>query len=340
MPTLLRIVLSILLLVQLSAEDRLRICASVPDLGSIARSIGGDLVEVTVFAKGGEDPHFVEPRPSFIKALSRADALIEIGMELEIGWLPAVIQQAGNQRVQPGSRGLITAGSAITPLGIPTGPVDRSQGDVHAAGNPHFLPDPLAGLAVARLLRDRFAELRPGSSAAFAAHYGAFANAIAEGLAGAPAVQALGCEAVLAGVEQGTIAEDLATSGTALGGWIEALRPYAGMAAVADHDLWPYFAKRFGLRIVGFLEPKPGLPPTSRHLSAIAEQMSAQGVHLIITNPYFDRRHAETIAARTGATIVVLAHQVGAASGTDDYIAFVAHDVAALAAAGKAASAP
>ncbi|MBA3686980.1 MAG: zinc ABC transporter substrate-binding protein [Planctomycetes bacterium] len=327
------IAIALVLLVGLGAEERLRVCASVPDLGSIARAVGGDLVEVTVFAKGGEDPHFVEPRPSFIKALARADALIEIGMELEIGWLPAVVQQAGNGRVQPGARGRITAGDAITPLGVPTGPIDRSQGDVHAMGNPHFLPDPLAGVAIARLLRDRFAELRPGSSAAFAANYAAFATAIAEALAGASAAQTLGSEQVLDGVEQGTLDAQLAKSGTALGGWLAALKPCAGLAVVADHDLWPYFAKRFGLRIVGFLEPKPGLPTTSRHLTAIAAQMSAQQVAVIIINPTFDRRHAETVAKRTGATIASLAHQVGAAPGTDEYLAFIAYDVAALAAA-------
>lgn len=149
----------------------LPVAATVPELGSLVREVGGDLVAVTVFAKGMEDPHFVEAKPIFIKMLSQADLFIQIGMENEAGWAPVLLQNARNSRILPGARRFLDASTAIVPLDVPTGPVDCSLGDVHAAGNPHYLLDPVNGLKAARLIRDRLIELRPDKRHAFEQRY-------------------------------------------------------------------------------------------------------------------------------------------------------------------------
>ena len=316
------------------SEDRLRVCATTADLASLARTVGGEAVDVTAFAKGGDDPHFVEPRPSFVKALSRAEVLIDVGMELEIGWLPALVEQAGKASLRRDGAGRITAASVIRPLGVPTGPIDRSQGDVHAEGNPHFLLDPVNGAKVARLLRERFSALRPAAAATFAANHEAFAGRLADALLGAEAVAALGgAGPALALADEGAALAKLGDLKLVAGGWQGALASRAGTTVVADHDQWPYVAQRFAIEVIGFLEPRPGLPPTSRHLGEVAALMQAKGCRLILVSPFFDRASADVVAKRTGATVVRLAHQVGSLPGTDDYLAWVAHNVAALAAA-------
>jgi len=316
------------------AAERLRVCATTADLGSLATVIGGQHIELTVFAKGGDDPHFIEPRPTFVKSLSRADVLIDIGMELEIGWLPPIVQQAGNAALHPGGDGRITAANAIRPLGVPTAPIDRSHGDIHATGNPHFLSDPLAGVAVARLLRDRFSLLRADDAAIFASNYNNFASAMATSLLGPEAVTALGgYDAALTLVENDQALTQLTTLGLKPGGWLGALAAHAGVKVVADHDQWPYFARRFSLNVIGFLEPKPGLPPTSRHLNEVAKLMAENGCRLIIVSAFFDRSGADVLAAKNAAVVIPLAHQVGSEPGTDDYLSFIDYDVKALAAA-------
>lgn len=319
----------------LAAADPLRICASVPDLASIAREVGGDRVVITTFAKGGDDPHFVEARPSFIAALARADLLIEVGLELEVGWLPLVVKQAGNPRVRPGAAGLITAADAIVPLGIPTGPVDRAMGDVHAHGNPHFLLDPVCAVQVARLCSERFGSLRPADADGFRAGLADFEGRIATALVGAEAVKALGAASVIDLEADGTLRTRLTEEGLPLAGWLGQLTPSAprkAPAIICDHENWPYAARRFGLDIVGYLEPKPGLPPTSRHLADLAELMRERGVTRIVVAPPTDPRPAERLAATTGAKVITVPHQVGAMPGCDTYVDLIATVVTTLAA--------
>jgi len=330
-------------LTALSGAEPLRICATVTDLGSLVQSVGGDAVTVTVFARGSDDPHFIEPRPSFISALAKADALVEVGMELEIGWLPPIVQQAGNPRLLPGKVGRIVASTAITPLGVPTGPVDRSQGDVHAAGNPHFLTDPICGMLVARLIRDQLSRLRPDSATLFAANYANLESDVVRRLIGAEAADGLDPTLVVDHAKAGTLMEFLAEHDRSAGGWLGALAvspPDLPHAVVCDHDQWPYFARRFGLRMVGFLEPLPGLPPTSRHLAELAENMRVHGVRVILLSPYFDPRPAQKVAKATGASIVTVANQVGSLPNTGDYVSAIAYNVSAVAAAYPAQEAP
>jgi ABC-type Zn uptake system ZnuABC Zn-binding protein ZnuA len=313
----------------------LPVAVTVPDLGSLVREVGGDLVTVTVFAKGTEDPHFVEAKPSFIKTLSQCDLYVQIGMELERGWAPVLLQNARNSRIVPGARGFLDASAAILPLDVPTGQVDRSLGDVHAAGNPHYLLDPVNGLKVARLIRDKLIELRPDKRHAFEPRYDAFRQQLGGAMVGETLARKYDPEKLAILHEAGKLDDFLTAQGDAdqLGGWLGLLRPYHGAKVVADHNLWPYFARRFGLSVVAFLEPKPGLPPTTKHLNEVIELMRAQRITLVLANPYFDPRAAQLVAQQTGARLVKMAHQVGARPGTDDYLPMVDYNVRQLAAA-------
>lgn len=310
----------------------LRVAATVPELGSLTREIGGEQVQVFVFAKGTEDPHFVEARPSFIKELSLADVYVQVGMELETGWAPVLLQNARNSKVLPNALGFIDASTVITPLDIPAVTVDRSLGDVHARGNPHYLSDPLNGLQVARLLRDRLSAVRPTHKAAFEERYIAFRQRLGAALVGEPLAQKYEVEKLALLAENGRLHSFLQSQGEAslLGGWLGQMLPYAGSKAVADHNMWPYFARRFGLTVIGFMEPKPGLPPTTQHLQELIQRMQAEQVPLILASAYYDPRHAQFLAQHTGAKVVTMAHQVGAREGTDDYLRMVDYNIRRL----------
>lgn len=313
----------------------LRACATVPDLGSLTRDIGGEHVAVTVFAKGTEDPHFVEAKPSFIKALSECDVYIQVGMELEIGWAPVLLREARNGNVLPGGRGYIDASTVISPLQVPTAPVDRSMGDVHPFGNPHFLLDPLSGLQVARLIRDKLSELQPANTQYFADRYDTFRQRLGTAMVGEALARKYDFEKLALLFARGKLDDFLKSQGEAalLGGWLAQLRPYRGVKVMGDHNGWPYFAERFGIQIVGFLEPKPGIPPTTAHLNALVNEMKAGGVRVILVSAYYDPRYAQFVSENTGAKIVSIANQAGARPGTDDYIAMVDYNVGQLVAA-------
>ncbi len=317
------------------ALPALRVCATVPELGSLLQEVGGEQVAVTVFAKGTEDAHFVEAKPSFVKALSQADLYIQAGMDLELGWAPVLLQNARNARVLQGAPGNVDASKVVTPLEVPTGPVDRSMGDVHPAGNPHFLLDPINGLRVARLIRDKLIELRPAHQTSFADRYADFRERLGAALVGVALAKKYDVEKLALLFEAGKLGDFLKSQGeeSLLAGWFGLMMPYRSAKVVADHNLWPYFARRFGLSVIGFLEPKPGLPPTTKHLNELIDGMRAQGVRVILANPYFDPRFAQFVAERTGARVVSMAHQVGARAGTNDYISMVDYDVRQLAAA-------
>jgi ABC-type Zn uptake system ZnuABC Zn-binding protein ZnuA len=289
-------------------------------------------VKITVFAKSQEDPHFVEAKPSFIKALSQADLFLQIGMELEIGYAPVLLQNARNSRVLIGAPGYVDCSKVITPMEIPAGPVDRSMGDVHPQGNPHYLLDPLNGLLVAQLIRDRLTELRPEKKAFFQERHTTLYRKIGDGLVGEKLARKYDFEKLALLFEEGKLEPFLTEQKEegSLGGWLGRMLPYRGSKVVADHTLWPYFARRFGILVVGFMEPKPGISPTTKHLQGLVEQMKAQGVKIILSSPYFEVRYAQFVSKNTGAKIVLLAHQVGSRPGTDDYIKMVDYDVKQL----------
>ncbi|MBI1369451.1 MAG: hypothetical protein GC162_12455 [Planctomycetes bacterium] len=336
MKSIIPCLLTLILTASLHA-DPLRVCATVPDLGSITQSIGGDEVTVIVFAKGGEDVHFVEARPSFVKELSTADLYMQMGLELEIGWAPVLLKNARNERVLPGAPGYLDCSTAISPIDVPTTTVDRSLGDVHPFGNPHYLLDPINGLKVARLIRDRLDKLRPESKATFDRNYQAFHDKLAAAMVGDKLAAQYDIEKLMLLADHDKLVPFLESQHQAelLGGWLGAMRPYKGALAVADHNMWRYFALRFGLDLVGYMEPKPGMAPTTSHTAELVDLMRRRNVKLIISSPYFDPRHAAFLAAHTDAKVAALAHQVHATDGTDDYLSFFQHDIDALMAALK-----
>ena len=315
-----------------AGETPLRVCATVPDLAVLVSAVGGDQVTVTAFAKGAEDPHFIEARPSFVRALADADLFIQTGLELEIGWAPVLLKNARNERVLPGAPGFLEAASVITPLEVPSGVVDRSLGDVHPGGNPHFLIDPVCGLKVAEAIRAKLAELRPAAASVFAQRYRDFAKLIGERLFGVELAGKYDPSKLVLLVERGALMPFLIAQHDELklAGWLGQVRPFADRKVVADHAVWPYFARTFAFQVVGYLEPKPGIPPTTRHLQELITQMRQQGVGVILTTPFFEPKHARVVAEQTTARIAAMAHQVGALSGTEDYLAFVDHNVQAL----------
>jgi ABC-type Zn uptake system ZnuABC Zn-binding protein ZnuA len=317
------------------APAPLRVCATTTDLADLVRAIGGAHVSVTCFCQGPEDPHFLEAKPSFLKQLSEADLLVQTGLDLELAWLPALLANARNPAARPGGRGHLDASRVVAPLQVPAAGTDRSQGDVHALGNPHYLLDPLCGLAVAGAIRDALAALRGEHAAEFTRGYEAFRARLGAAMVGAELAGRYEFEKLAALFEHGRLAEFLERQGEQgrLGGWLGTMLPHAGAAVAADHGLWPYFARRFGIRVVALLEPKPGIAPTSKHLREVIATMRASGARAVLAAPYFDARHARFVAEATGAHVAAMAHQTGARPGAGDYLATVDANVRALSAA-------
>ena len=295
------------------AQASLNVSCTVPDLGSIVREVGGSRVTVTVFAGGMDDPHFVEARPSFISQLSKADALAFVGMDLEVGWLPVLVQRAANRNIRPGALGYIDCSQTISPMNLPQGTVNRAMGDVHPYGDPHYLLDPLNGLKVAALLRDRLAALDPAGAKVYADNYANFRNRIGKGLVGDELFgKYADFEKLCLLHETGKLLpffDERGDSGK-LGGWLGIIAPHYGAKVVGDHPMWPYFAKRYGLVIFGDLEPKPGVPPTTGHLKEIVEKVNAQGVKVLLTAPYYDPKFARFVASNTGAPVATIRHTI------------------------------
>jgi zinc/manganese transport system substrate-binding protein len=317
------------------AADVLRVFATTPDLGSIAREVGGDLVAVVEAVKGREDPHFAEAKPSLVKELSRADLFVEVGLELEAGYVPTLLDGARNAAVMPGAAGFVDASSAIVPLDRPAGAVDRSMGDVHAAGSPHYLLDPVRGFEVARLLAAKMSELRPASASVFAARLDDFRSRLATSLAGAVLASKYDAFKLAELSARGGLAAFLDSQGDrgSLGGWLAAMLPFSGSNVVDDHAMWSYFASRFGLVVVGHLEPKPGIPPTTAHLREVIDRMKVGGVRAVIASPYYDPRHARLVAEATGASVIELAHQTGGRDGAATWMEMIDYNVRTAAAA-------
>ena len=279
------------------ALAKLAVVATTPELGAIAIAVGGASVAVTTLAKPTEDPHFVDARPSHIVTLNRADALIEGGAELEIGWLPPLVEGARNSRILPGAPGRIIASEGIQLLDVPAS-ADRSKGDVHAAGNPHFMMDPLNARTVAHHLEDAFCKLDAPGCAAYKTNCAAFEARV------------------------NAMVKD----------WTGMLAPFSGAPVVTYHATWRYFAQRFGLKSELFLEPKPGIPPSPPHLADVIGKMNDQRIKLILIEPYQSRKVAETVAEHTGATIVSVSQFPGGVAGTEgDYLALMDANVKAIA---------
>ena len=267
------------------ASKKLNVVTTTPDLAALAREIGGDAVDVKTLAKPSEDPHFVDAKPSHIITLNRADVLVEGGAELEIGWLPPLLESARNARLAAGSPGLIIASEGVKMLDVPT-TLDRSRGDVHALGNPHFIIDPVSAKIVAGNIAAHLAQVDPSSAAMFKANLARF-NA---------AVDAKYVD------------------------WQKTLAPFRGMKIVTYHNDFVYFAERFKLNVVETLEPKPGIAPSPAHLAKVIATMNSENARVVLVQPYQNRKTAETVARQANGTVLDVSQQPGALKGTDTYV--------------------
>lgn len=267
-------------------EAALNVVATLPDFGAIAQAIGGDKVKVTSLAKGTEDPHFVDARPSFVRVLNRADVLLEGGAELEMGWLPPLVQGARNPRIQGDAPGRVVMSKGIPLLDVPVEPLTRAAGDVHRVGNPHFWLDPENGKTMARTVADAFKRLDRSNAPYYEARLQEFNQRLEEKIAQ----------------------------------WQQRLAPHRGTAITTYHKSFDYLAERFGLRVVGHLEPKPGIEPSPTHIRSLIPRMKEQKARLILIETFRARRTPEHTADATGARVVVLPASVGGHEKVRDYL--------------------
>jgi ABC-type Zn uptake system ZnuABC Zn-binding protein ZnuA len=279
------------------AEARtLKVVATVPDLAAIAQEVGNERVEVASIGRGRQNPHFVDPKPSFIVQLNRTDLLIDVGLELEIGWLPPLVVGARNGKIQDGGQGRVVANLNVPLLEVPAGRVDRSMGDVHSMGNPHYLMDPVNGKIVAENIYQGLSRADPASEPYFRQNLERF---------------------------QRTIDRKLVE-------WLKEMAPYRGRKIVSYHKTYTYFAQRFGLVVAGQIEPLPGIPPSPAHITQLIALMRAQGVRLIVIEPWYDRKVPELVAQQTGAALVMLPPMVGGVPEIKTYTDLFDHGIALL----------
>jgi zinc/manganese transport system substrate-binding protein len=262
------------------------VMASTEDLADLTRQVGGDRVKVESIARGYQDPHYVEAKPSFILKLAKADLLVVVGRELEIGWLPPLIQQSRNAKVQVGAEGYLDASLTARILEIPTGQITRAMGDVHPLGNPHYWLDPGNGRRIAQAIVDKLSRMAPGDASYFGSRYADFDRRLGE-------------------------AEKR---------WDAMMAPYKGLKVVTYHRSWPNFTERFGLDVIGYVEPRPGIPPSPGHTLDLIAEMKQKNVKILLVEPYFDLKTPNSIGRETGARVLVMPPSVGGDKRIADYI--------------------
>ena len=275
---------------------KLNVVTSTTDLAALTQEVGGDKVNVESIAKGYQDPHFVEAKPSFLLKLRQADLLIAVGLQLEIGWLPPLITQSGNPRIQVGAAGYLDASQFAEILEIPQGTVTRAEGDVHPLGNPHYWLDPDNGRRIGRGIANKLADLDPADGAFFQQRFQDF-------------------EKRLLAAEQK---------------WNADMKPYRGRKVVTYHRSLPNFAKHFGLDVIGYVEPRPGIPPTPSHTLELIQLMKRENCKIILVEPYFDLKTPQSIARETGAQVVVYLPSVGGVKEVTTYFQLFDYDIALL----------
>lgn len=280
--------------------SQLKVVTTIPDLKSIAESIGGEYVDAFSIATGYQNPHFVDPKPSYILKLSKADIFITVGLDLEIGWVPPLLNSARNAKIQKGGEGYVDASTNVPLLQIPSS-VNRAEGDIHIYGNPHYWLDPLNGKIIARTICNALIHSDPEHRTQFESNLKKFNDAI----------------------DTKTI------------GWESILKNVHGTKVIAYHNEWPYFEQRFGLKIVDFLEPKPGIPPTPSQLAKIITTMKREQIAIIINSPYFTSESADLVARNSNGNVVTLATSVGAYPSIKTYIDLFDYNVRQILSAAK-----
>ena len=268
-----------------AAAGKLQVVTTTADLAAIARAVGGENVEVTAISKGYQDPHYVQAKPSYTRLVNRADLLIYTGLQLEVGWLPLLLQGGRNPGVLPGARGHLAVSEDIEVLEVPAGEVDRTMGDIHPEGNPHYLLDPRNGLLVAAAIAERLAALRPEHAGTFRGNADRFREGLSRRIAG----------------------------------WERRSDGLRGRKIVAYHKQWEYLVHWLGMEIVGYVENKPGIPPSPRHLRDLIARMSAEEAQLIICANFVHPTTAERVGKKTGAQVLILPASPGAEQGIKTY---------------------
>jgi zinc/manganese transport system substrate-binding protein len=281
---------------QSAPEQRLFVVTTTTDLAAIAREAGGSRVDVRSLAIGTQDPHYVEPKPSLILDLRRADVYAQIGLGLEIGWAPVLLDQARNPQVHRGGRGHLDLSTVAEVLDVPRTRVTRAEGDLHPYGNPHYWLEPENGLRMAAAFAAKFAELDPGGAEEYERNRAAFQSRLE----------------------------------AARGRWRAQLAPHAGAPVVAYHASWKYFLEFAGLTIIDYIEPRPGIPPSPRHLADLITRMTSVRARAVIVDPFYDLRVPRTVSERGGARLLVLPSSVGGVPAVESYLDLFDHNVRSL----------
>jgi zinc/manganese transport system substrate-binding protein len=269
------------------AYATINVVAATPDLADIAKQVGGSKVAVTSIARGNQDLHSIEPRPSDVMRVKRADVVVRVGMDLDM-WMDALLNAAANNSVSHGGRGYVDASVGIQKLEVPREQVSGASGDIHVFGNPHYWLDPLNGVVISQNILDGLKRVSPADAAYFEKNRNTFVTNLR----------------------------------AAMRRWQDKLGPYRGRKIVIYHDAWPYFNHRFGLVVLGCIEPKPGIPPTASHVASLIDRIKAEKQPVVIADAaFYPDKAAKTIAAKTGAEFFVIPSSVGGVKGADNYIA-------------------
>jgi len=332
------IAISFLLTTTMQAQRRLRVVTTLPTYAAIATEVAGDLAEVESIARGDEDPHFVNPRPSFAVRVQRADLFVVTGLGLEL-WVPAILDRANNAKVNEGGPGHLVAYSGIKLLEIPEN-LSRSGGDVHVFGNPHVHTDPINGILIARNIATGLKRVDGGNAGTYDANLAAFERRVMVRLFGERLVELLGAETIFnlaRNYEFWDFAQQQTFEGKPLtehlGGWLAAGAKFRNQRMVCYHKNWAYFSARFKIECAIYVEPKPGIPPSPSHVREVIDFIETENIGVLFAANYFSRSQVERVASRTGIKSVMVPEHVAGEDGVDDYITLVDTWVSRLAAA-------
>ncbi|HEY3241894.1 MAG TPA: metal ABC transporter substrate-binding protein [Phycisphaerae bacterium] len=307
------------------AAPKLKVVTTTTDLKSIFEAGGGDKVEVASLGSGREDPHFIDAKPSYMVLAKDADLWVRIGMELEIGYEGLVLDGARNPKIRIGTPGHLDASEGVIRLEVPTGKVDRSMGDIHPLGNPHYWLDPLNVRIVAKNVAARLSQLDSADAEYFKVRLEAYQKKLDAAMFGPRLMSAADGAKLWAMLLKGQLDDFVKQHGgdEAAGGWWGALRPLAGTKIVTYHRSWTYFANRFNLNVIDELEPKPGIPPSPAHLADVVEKVQREGAKFLLMEPFYSREAPDWLASKTGIKVVEVANSVGGQSGATDYISLM-----------------
>lgn len=314
--------------------DRLLICVTGTDAREVVRAVARDRAEIVAFVGDEQDPHVVEPTTGMIETLARADLLVAIGLGMEDGWLPRLVEASRNTDAAEGGSKRLELDRRLRTI---AGPEGRGvPGSFHPEDNPHFLADPVEAAKAAELVADTLARIDPDHADSYRANAASFVREIAELLVGPDLAAAIDSaadlETLAIAVERDEFDRYAARNNldAPLAGLLARAEPFRDTPVVGDHDMWPYFARRLGVRVADYLEPEPGVPPTTRHLQTVIDTMREQGIRVVLTVPYLDPSHARFVRDQTGAEVLAMAHQPGGRPGTDSYLEFARFNIETL----------